>query len=47
MLDNVDNPRYNIGGFKVVPNIIGIVNAIKTSEPKDVEKISMSYLLII
>lgn len=33
-----DNPRYNVGGFKVVPNIIGIVNVIKTSSPKDVEK---------
>lgn len=33
-----DDPRYNVGGFKVVPNIIGIVNVIKTSEPKDVEK---------
>lgn len=20
-----DNPRYNVGGFKVVPNIIGLV----------------------
>lgn len=33
-----ENPRYNVGGFKVVPNIIGMVNVIKTSEPKDVEK---------
>ena len=33
-----DNPRYNVGGFKVVPNIIGLVNVIKTSAPKDVEK---------
>ena len=33
-----DDPRYNVGGFKVVPNIIGMVNVIKTSEPKDVEK---------
>lgn len=32
-----DNPRYNVGGFKVVPNIIGMVNVIKTSDPKDVE----------
>src|SRR5690554_1794083 len=32
-----DNPRYNVGGFKVVPNIIGMVNVIKTSAPKDVE----------
>ena len=33
-----DDPRYNVGGFKVVPNIIGLVNVIKTSDPKDVEK---------
>ena len=33
-----DDPRYNVGGFKVTPNVIGIVNVIKTSEPKDVEK---------
>ena len=33
-----DDPRYNVGGFKVVPNIIGLVNIIKTSAPKDVEK---------
>jgi len=33
-----DDPRYNVGGFKVVPNIIGIINVIKTSDPKDVEK---------
>ena len=33
-----DNPRYNVGGFKVVPNIIGIINTIKTSAPKGVER---------
>ena len=33
-----DDPRYNVGGFKVVPNIIGIVNVIKTSDPKTTEK---------
>ena len=33
-----DDPRYNVGGFKVVPNIIGLVNVIKTSEPKEVER---------
>ena len=32
-----DDPRYNVGGFKIVPNIIGLVNVIKTSDPKDVE----------
>ena len=33
-----DNPRYNVGGFKVLPNIIGLVNVIKTTEPESVEK---------
>lgn len=33
-----DNSRYNVGGFKVVPNMIGIINTIKTSAPKDVER---------
>lgn len=33
-----DNSRYNVGGFKVIPNIIGIVNVINTSKPEDVEK---------
>lgn len=32
-----ENPRYNIGGFKVVPNIIGLVNVIKTTPPDKVE----------
>ena len=32
-----DDPRYNVGGFKIIPNIIGLVNFIKTSDPKDVE----------
>lgn len=32
------NPRYNVGGFKTVPNIIGLVNVIKTTPPADVEK---------
>ena len=32
-----ENPRYNVGGFKVVPNIIGIVNVINTTAPEDVE----------
>ena len=35
-----ENPRYNVGGFKVVPNIIGVVNVINTTAPEDVpEKI--------
>lgn len=33
-----DNPRYNIGGFKIVPNKIGLINVINTSEPENVEK---------
>ena len=32
------NPRYNVGGFKVVPNKIGLINIINTSSPKNVEK---------
>ena len=33
-----DNPRYNVGGFKIVPNTIGVINEAKTTEPKNVEK---------
>ena len=33
-----ENPRYNVGGFKVVPNMIGLVNVINTTKPEDVEK---------
>ena len=33
-----DNPRYNVGGFKVIPNKIGLINVINTTDPKDVEK---------
>ena len=33
-----ENPRYNVGGFKVVPNIIGVVNVINTTAPENVEK---------
>lgn len=32
-----ENPRYNVGGFKVVPNKIGLINVINTTAPKDVE----------
>ena len=32
-----DNPRYNVGGFKVIPNKIGLINVINTSNPEDVE----------
>ena len=40
-----DDPRYNVGGFKVVPNIIGIVNVIKQATLKMWKKILMSCLL--
>ena len=33
-----ENPRYNVGGFKIVPNMIGVVDVINTTAPKDVEK---------
>jgi len=32
-----ENPRYNVGGFKVVPNKIGLINVINTSDPENVE----------
>ena len=32
------NPRYNVGGFKIVPNKIGLINVINTSNPENVEK---------
>lgn len=32
-----NDPRYNVGGFKTVPNIIGLVNVIKTTPPEQVE----------
>jgi len=35
-----ENPRYNIGGFKVVPNIIDIVNIINNITLEEVEKIN-------
>lgn len=33
-----DNPRYNVGGFKIVPNKIELINVIDTSSPKDTPK---------
>ncbi len=33
-----ENPRYNVGGFKIVPNIIGVVNVINTTAPENVEQ---------
>ena len=32
-----ENPRYNVGGFKIVPNIIGIIDIIDTTSPENVE----------
>ena len=40
-----ENPRYNVGGFKIVPNKIGLINVINTSKPEDVEK-DLDELLI-
>ena len=39
-----DNPRYNVGGFKIVPNKIGLINVIDTSSPKEVDR-DMTILL--
>ena len=33
-----ENPRYNIGGFKIVPNMIGAINIIETTSVENVEK---------
>lgn len=33
-----ENPRYNVGGFKIVPNMIDLVNVINTTAPEDVKK---------
>lgn len=32
-----ENPRYNVGGFKILPNKIGLINVINTSATEDVE----------
>lgn len=32
-----DNPAYNVGGFKVRENGIGMINSFKTTKPADVE----------
>ena len=39
-----DNPRYNVGGFKIIPNKIGLINVIDTSSPKNVDS-DMTVLL--
>lgn len=33
-----DDPRYHVGGFKTLPNMIGLVNVIHTTSPENVEK---------
>ena len=33
-----DNPRYNVNSFKIIPNKIGLINIIETSNPESVEK---------
>ena len=33
-----ENPRYNIGGFKILPNRIGLINVVNTTAPKYVER---------
>ena len=38
-----ENPRYNVGGFKVLPNMIGLVNVIKTTAPENVENYFRRY----
>jgi len=38
-----ENPRYNVGGFKIVPNIIEVVEVINTTEPDKVKKKLIIY----
>ena len=33
-----ENPRYNVGGFKIVPNKIGLIDVVDTSSPEEVER---------
>ncbi len=33
-----ENPRYNVDGFKIVPNMIGFINVINTIPPEKVEE---------
>lgn len=33
-----DNPSYNVGGFKIVPNKIRLINIIETLHPDNVEE---------
>ena len=33
-----DYPRYNVNGFKIIPNKIGLINVVETSSPESVEE---------
>ena len=33
-----EDPRYNVGGFKIVPNMIGVVNILETTKPENALK---------
>lgn len=39
-----ENPLYNVGNFKIMPNIIGAISETETTHPKDVE-LKINYLL--
>ena len=39
-----DDPRYNVGGFKVVPNMIGVIETIDTVHPDNI-RIELTELL--
>ena len=39
-----DNPRYNVGGFKIMENKIGLINIINTEKPENVEKELLNLL---
>ena len=39
-----DNPRYNVGGFKVVPNKTGLISVISASNSDDADKDSDTLL---
>ncbi len=33
-----ENPRCNVGGFKIIPNKIGLIEVVDTSSPKNVDR---------
>lgn len=41
---DAEDARYNVGEFKKMPNIIGSINIVKTSDPENVEK-DIDFLL--